>query len=201
MNDDERVQRLLAGHLDFLRTVTAWELRRAGLSLEHSDDVVMHVMEVVWLHGGRSAGEPVPDEKWPPWLRVITRNEVRNIIRRANQGRARNVELTDAVPHLRSGEDDEVLDDLTRTDLQAVIDNLGEPERSLLTYVVWDKMNLPEAAAKLDLDLVTARRLLKHLGDKVRRMEAGGSLKGPKAHGVTAFARALKRLLHDWGKR
>lgn len=201
MNDDVRVQRLLEGHLDFLRAVVVGELRRAGLPHEHRDDVVSHVMEVVWRDRNKADNRQVPDEKWPPWLRVIARNEVRNVIRRVQTGRVRNAELTDAVAHPQDGGYDGLLDELTGADLQAIIDNLGEPERSLLTYLVWDKLDIEDVAAKLELDLPATKRLLTHLSDKVRRVEAGGTLKGPKAPGITAFTHALKRLLHDWGKR
>lgn len=194
MSDEDRLETRLEEQFEFLWAMVAREVRSRRLPREYVDEVVDHVILVVYQQWEKGAAQTVPAEGWRGWLTTIARGELNNIVRRIGKRRA-EVPLHDDIPHPRSHDHDHLLDRLTEPLVRAAIKNLGEPERSLLSLAVWDGLRAGEAAAALGLDPEVAARAIRNLADKVRRVIAGGTVKGGKASGVRAFAQALMTLM------
>jgi RNA polymerase sigma factor (sigma-70 family) len=180
----------LEEHFEFLWRMAAREVRSRRLPSDHVDELVDHVMVIVFEQWEKGAAQRVPPERWRGWLTTIARGELNNVIRRVSKRRA-EIPLHDGVPHPRSRDHDRFLDRLGEPRIKTAIETLDEPERSLLYLAVWEGMTIGEAATALGVDAKLAARSMRQLADKVRRVAAGGTVKGTKAASVRAFAQAM----------
>jgi RNA polymerase sigma factor (sigma-70 family) len=194
VSDAEQLEARLNEQFEFLWEMVAREVGSRHLPSDLVGEVVDHVIVVVYERWEKGKGRTLPPEAWRASLTTIARNEVNNVVRRVRKRRA-EVPLPDDIPNPRSHDHDRLLDQLTEPQVRAAIETLGEPERSLLRLTVFDGMKLGEAADMLGLDPDIAARAMRSLVDKVHRLRAGGTVKGSKAAGVTAFTRALTMLM------
>ena len=200
MTDDEQLVDRLTRYGPVVDGAVARELRRWGLAADHADDVASQVMETASRQWLDKPGERVPDDGWPGWLTVIARNHVRNLADKTRRRRDRETRLDDAIPHPRYEPSEASLDAVTGARLSAVLDSLGEPERSVLLLVVNHNVSVGDAAAMLQLNPREVRRALRALRLKIESVERGGSVKGARAAGVRTLADTVGRLRKEYGR-
>jgi RNA polymerase sigma factor (sigma-70 family) len=193
VSDEERLEARLNEQFEFLWGMVTREVKFRRLPADHIDEVVDHVILIVYERWAKGKGRGLSSDAWRASLTTIARNEISNVVRRFGKRHA-EVPLHDDIPSPRAHEHDQVLDRLTESQLRAAIKTLGEPERSLLSLAVWEHMRLSEAADVLGLDREVAKRAMRNLADKIERLKTGGTVKGSKAPGIRAFARALVTL-------
>jgi RNA polymerase sigma factor (sigma-70 family) len=187
VGDDERLAALFVRYRDRLWTMIAQEAGRWGLPESEIDDIAGHVMLVVTEQWRRGHGPEIADAHWPPRLRTIAKNEIRNVARRHRKHRHEPLPVD--IPHPRGNDYGPVLDRMTEPAMRAAIDMLGEPERSTLLLMIYERLTPTEAADKTGLDPRTAQRIVRNLAAKLSSAQTGGTVKGPKAEGVRRLAR------------
>jgi RNA polymerase sigma factor (sigma-70 family) len=161
--DGAAYRRLLASLTPALRAVVRRNCGRIGLDPGEAEDVVQETL--LAIHLKRDTWEP--DRPIGPWIMTIARNKL--IDARRRRGKATVVPIDDFTDLLSAPGANE---DHDRLDVERMIAQLGERDRSLVRALAIEGRSVRETAATLDMSegavRVALHRAIKRLASAFR---------------------------------
>jgi RNA polymerase sigma-70 factor (ECF subfamily) len=165
--DETAYHQLLTSLSVSLRATVRRRLQRLGATQSETEDVVQEIL--LALHLKRNTWDP--QMPLAPWIAAITRNKLVDAFRR--RGRREEVPVDSVLESLQSSS---VTEDSNAVDVDRLLSQLSEQQRSIVRAVALEGHSAQEAAAQLNMSEVAVRvslhRSLKTLAARLRG--AGG---------------------------
>ncbi len=156
----------LTGVTPHLRSIARRRCAEWGAAPGDAEDIVQEVLLAIHLKRGTWD----PDRPLGPWLSAIVRNKLIDCLRR--KGRRIDVVLDDVMETLAAEEDTDRTD---RLDAVHLVDQLGDPQRTIVRSISLNGESIRETADRLQMTegavRVALHRALKTLAALYRRSE------------------------------
>ncbi|MGF0538993.1 sigma-70 family RNA polymerase sigma factor [Agrobacterium sp. ES01] len=146
--DAQAYRNLLIAITPHLRSMALRRCAQYGVAASEAEDVVQEVL--LTIHLKRTSWDA--DRKLGPWLAAITRNKLIDFLRR--RGRHVSIPIEDVEATLCVDEGSATTD---RMDVEKVLGNLREPQRTIVHSISVEGASVRDTAERLNMSEVAVR--------------------------------------------